>query len=47
MSFSLLGRGGKFPLMNSLRAGRLGCIFPLKRECVGATGNIEKKRKKV
>jgi hypothetical protein len=46
MSFSLPGRGGKFPLMNSLRPGRPGCIFPLKRECVGATGNIEKKKTK-
>jgi hypothetical protein len=42
MSFSLLGRGGKFPLMNGLRVYRPGCIFPLKRECVGATGNIDK-----
>jgi hypothetical protein len=46
MSFSLLGRGGKFPLMNGLRACRLGCIIPLKRECVGATGNIDKKKTK-
>jgi len=42
MSFSLRGRGGKFPLMNGLRQGRPGCIFPLKRECVGATGNRQK-----
>jgi hypothetical protein len=46
MSFSLLGRGGKFPLMNGLRPGRLDCIFPLNRECVGATGNMEKKKTK-
>jgi hypothetical protein len=46
MSFSLLGRGGKFPLMNGLRAYRHGCIIPLKRECVGGTRNIEKKKMK-
>jgi hypothetical protein len=42
MSFSLLGRGGKFPLMNGLRAGRPSCIFPLKREW----GRNRKHRKK-